>query len=240
MAELWGKKTGYCKGKGGSLHIADLGSNNLGANGIVGGGIPIATGAGLSIQMRKSKQVVLCFFGDGASNTGSFHESLNMGGVWKLPVVYICENNLYGMSVPAAKACAAQPDIAIRAASYGMPGQVADGMDVLAVYEAVKKAADRARKGSGPTLIECKTYRYKGHSKSDPRAYRTREEEAEWQARDAIASFRKRLVGKGVLTEKEAERIDNEAYEYIEASARFAEESPYPDVSELLEDVYVD
>lgn len=239
MAELWGKKTGYCKGKGGSLHIADLSSNNLGANGIVGGGIPIATGAGLSIQMKKSKQVVLCFFGDGASNTGSFHESLNMGGVWKLPVVYICENNLYGMSVPAAKACAAQPDIAIRAASYGMPGQVADGMDVLAVYEAVKKAADRARKGSGPTLIECKTYRYKGHSKSDPRAYRTREEEAEWQARDAILSFRKKLVEKDVLTEKEAERINNEAYEYIEASARFAEESPYPDVSELLEDVYV-
>src|SRR5512136_2253186 len=189
MAEVLGKSGGYCKGKGGSMHIADVEHGNLGATGIVGGNIPVAVGAALAQKLQGNDRVVLCFFGDGASNTGNFHESLNMASLWDLPVVFVAENNMYAMSVPWAKA-SKLPDIASRAVAYGIPGEVVDGMDALAVRGAVAKAAERARRGEGPTLIEAKTYRWYGHSHSDPRAYRTREEEAGWKQRDPIVVLR--------------------------------------------------
>src|SRR5512135_2243453 len=179
MAEVLGRSGGYCKGKGGSMHIADVAHGNLGATGIVGGNIPVAVGAALAQKMQGKDRVVLCFFGDGAVNEGNFHESLNMASVWDLPVVFVVENNMYGMSVPWARV-SKLPDAAARACAYGMPGEVVDGMDVLAVRGAVSKAAGRARSGQGPTLIECKTYRYYGHSHSDPKAYRTKDEEKAW------------------------------------------------------------
>ncbi|MGB3087337.1 MAG: thiamine pyrophosphate-dependent dehydrogenase E1 component subunit alpha [Phycisphaerae bacterium] len=239
MAELCGKATGYCKGRGGSMHIADVASRNLGATGIVGGNIPVATGAGLAVQMQKTGSVVLCFFGDGASNTGGFHESLNMAGKWKLPVVYICENNLYGMSVSVERACALE-EIYPRAQSYAMPGFPVDGQRVLEVRRMVLEAAGRARNGEGPTLIEAKTYRYRGHSRSDPRKYRTKEEEASWHERDPIILFKNDLVGEGLLTEEEFAALQADVDAAIEEAEKFAvEESPYPDPSGVCDDVYV-
>lgn len=237
LAELMGKSTGYNRGRGGSLHIADLESGNLGANGIVGGGIPIATGAALSIAMRKTDQVVLCFFGDGAVNTGAFHEALNMGAVWNLPVVYICENNLYGMSGAVSQVCAVQ-DLAIRAEAYNIPYEIVDGMDVLAVKNAVSQAVKRARTGKGPTLIECKTYRYYGHSHGDARVYRTRNEEKQWQERDPIKQFKEKLIKAGIITEEEYSILDKEIVEEVARAEKFALESPYPDIKELYNDVY--
>ena len=238
MAELCGKATGYCKGRGGSMHIADVSNRNLGATGIVGGNIPVGTGAGLACQMQKKDSVVLCFFGDGASNEGTFHESLNMAGKWKLPVIYICENNLYGMSVAFERACAVS-DVASRARSYAMPGRAVDGQDVLAVREAVLEMVERARRGDGPALIEAKTYRYRGHSRSDPRVYRTKEEEAYWHGRDPITLFRAKLIGEGVLTEQAFEALQQEVDKILAAAEKFAiEESPYPDPSEVMDDVY--
>jgi 2-oxoisovalerate dehydrogenase E1 component len=237
MAELCGRETGYCRGRGGSMHIADVSKGNLGATGIVGGNIPVATGAGVSIQMRGTDQVVLCFFGDGASNTGNFHESLNMASTWNLPVVYVCENNLYGMSVPFCKA-AKCPDISERASAYGIPSAVVDGMDVLAVREAVDTAVQRARRGEGPTLIECKTYRYYGHSRSDPRVYRTKEEEAAWHGRDPIKRFEQVLLDQGIATQDEIDGIEQKAEQAIQASVEFALKSPMPSPDELYEDVY--
>jgi 2-oxoisovalerate dehydrogenase E1 component len=248
MAELMGKATGYCKGRGGSMHIADVEKGNLGSTGIVGGNIPIGTGAALAEKLKGTGAVVLTFFGDGATNTGSFHESLNMGSalLCGLPVVYICENNLYGMSVPfhdKTVACAGQAsaikDIAERASSYAMPGIIVDGMDVCAVRKAVKLAIERARKESAPTLIECKTYRWYGHSSSDQRAYRTREEEAEWQARDPITVLRNKLIEYGIATEAEMDEVKKTAVKTIEDATKFALDSPYPDVSELYDDIYV-
>jgi len=248
MAELMGKATGYCKGRGGSMHIADVQKGNLGSTGIVGGNIPIATGAALAELLKGSGSVVLCFFGDGAANTGSFHESLNMGAslLCGLPVVYICENNLYGMSVPFHKKsvdCAGQAskieDIYIRADAYGMPGEPVDGMDVLAVKEAVSRAVERARRGEGPTLIEAKTYRWYGHSSSDQRIYRTREEEAEWKKRDPILVLRQKLLDLSIASEEEMDAIQERANRTIEEATRFALESPYPHVSELYDDIYV-
>jgi len=237
MAELFGRATGYCRGRGGSMHIADVSKGNLGATGIVGGNIPVATGAGLSTQMRGTDQVVLCFFGDGASNTGNFHESLNMASTWKLPVVYICENNLYGMSVPFCNASNC-PDVAQRASAYDMPGVIIDGMDVLAVKEAVALAVERARRGEGPSLIECKTYRYYGHSRSDPRAYRTKDEEQAWRDRDPIYRFAKLLAAEGVATQEELDQVEQLAEQAIQKSVDFALASPMPSPSELYEDVY--
>lgn len=237
MAELCGKATGYCKGRGGSMHIADVTKGNLGATGIVGSNIPVATGAGISVKLRKTDQVVLCFFGDGATNNGVFHESLNMASVWKLPVIYICENNLYGMSVSVSRASAVE-NVADRASAYNMPGEIVDGMDVLAVKKVVSQAVKRAREGKGPSLIECKTYRYYGHSRSDPRVYRTKEEEREWRERCPIKNFRAYLIKEGVLTEEEAKRLEEEVEREIEEAEKFALESPYPDPSELLDDVY--
>lgn len=188
MAELLGKETGYCKGRGGSMHIVDVSTGNLGANGIVGAGIPIATGAALASKRRNDGKVTVCFFGDGAVNVGPFHESLNMASIWKLPVVYVCENNQYAMSTSVQKATAVR-DIAVRGQSYDMPGVVVDGNDVIAVFETVSEAVNRARRGEGPTLVESKTYRFFGHSKSDPRVYRSREEEQMWMAKDPILAL---------------------------------------------------
>ncbi|HOG47101.1 MAG TPA: pyruvate dehydrogenase complex E1 component subunit beta [Anaerolineae bacterium] len=237
MAELCGRATGYCKGRGGSMHIADVAHGNLGATGIVGGNIPVATGAGLSITYRKSGQVALCFFGDGASQTGNFHESLNMAALWKLPVVYIVENNLYGMSVPFANASCV-PNVADRARAYGMPGEVVDGMDVLAVREAVRRAAERARRGEGPSLVECKTYRWFGHSRSDPRVYRTREEEQAWRERDPIPRLGRRLVEAGVAGQEEIDAVLARAQEAIERATEFALASPLPPATEVAHDVF--
>jgi pyruvate dehydrogenase E1 component alpha subunit len=237
MAELCGRTTGYCLGRGGSMHIADVEKGNLGATGIVGGNIPVATGAGLAQKLLDTDRVVLCFFGDGASNTGNFHESLNLAALWNLPVIYIVENNLYGMSVPVEKA-AARLDIAHRACAYGIPGEAVDGMDVLAVRQSVSKAVKRARRGEGPSLIECKTYRWYGHSISDPRKYRTKEEEAAWKARDPIPAFATRLVEAGIVTEAEMEDLEEKVKEEIEEATEFAFNSPTPPVEELELYVY--
>jgi pyruvate dehydrogenase E1 component alpha subunit len=237
MAEFLGKETGYCRGQGGSMHIADVKTGNLGATGVVGDGIPVSVGVGLSIKLQGQGRVVLCFFGDGAANAGAFHESLNMASIWKLPVVFVCENNQYAMSTSVKKAFPIK-NIADRAAAYGMPGMVVDGNDVLVVYEATREAMDRARRGEGPTLIECKTYRWKGHSKSDQQRYRTREEVEAWKRKDPITRFRSRLIEEEAITEKEAERIEEEAWETVEAAVRFAQESPEPSLEGIEEEVY--
>jgi 2-oxoisovalerate dehydrogenase E1 component len=237
MAELCGRETGYCLGRGGSMHIADVEKGNLGATGIVGGNIPVATGAGLAQKMQDTGRVVLCFFGDGASSTGNFHESLNLAGLWTLPVVYIVENNLYGMSVPIEKA-AAKPDIAGRACAYDMPGESVNGMDLLAVRDAVNRAVERARRGEGPSLIECHTYRWYGHSRSDPRKYRTKEEEAEWKARDPIPNFAAWLVEQGIFTQDDLDALEEQAEDAIEEATNFALDSPFPPPEELENFVY--
>ena len=233
MAEFMGKETGYCRGRGGSMHIANVEANNLGANGIVAGGVPIAAGVGLSIRMRRTDQVCLVIFGDGAVNEGAFHESLNMASIWKLPVVYLCENNQYAMSMPASKAFNIAR-LSQRACAYGVPGCSVDGNDALEVYAAVSEAAARARQGQGPTLVEAVTYRYRGHSKSDPQAYRTRDEVKEWQAQDPILRFAQ-AVGLG---EADLETMRAAAARQIEEAVAYAEASPEPDVSTLLEGVY--
>jgi len=237
MAEILGKKTGYCKGKGGSMHIADFSIGMLGATAVVGAGIPIAVGAGLSIKLRKTDQIVACFFGEGASNQGTFHESINMASVWKLPVVFVCENNLYAMGTRQSRVMAIE-NIADRAIAYGIPGVVVDGNNVLAVYEATQKAVERARKGEGPTLIECKTYRHKGHSRVDPAKYRPKEEVEEWLAKDPIKRFKEELLQTNTLTEAEIQQIEKEASAKIEEAVKFAMQSPYPAPEEALQDVY--
>ncbi len=240
MAELCGKSTGYSRGRGGSMHIADVAKGNLGATGIVGGNIPVATGAGLAIKMRGEKRVVLCFFGDGACNNGVFHESLNMAGLWRLPVVYIVENNLYGMSVSTQRACADE-SIGNRASAYAMPGATVDGQDVFAVREAVREAVARARAGKGPTLIEARTYRYYGHSRSDPRKYRTREEEEHYRTeRDPIMLLKRHLLEKKIASANEIEALEKSVAGAIEEATTFALESPYPDESELYDFLYVE
>jgi pyruvate dehydrogenase E1 component alpha subunit len=237
FAELLGKETGYCRGRGGSMHIADLEKGNLGANGIVGGGIPIATGAALASKMKKDGKVTLCFFGDGAANQGCFHEAANLAAVNKLPIVYICENNLYGMSVPFSKASSVQ-NIADRAAAYGIPGKVVDGNDVEAVYEAVKEAVDRARRGEGPSLIENKTYRWLGHSKSDANVYRTREEIEEWKQKCPIKRYRQKLINDGVASAEELDRIEKEVETAIKDAIEYAKNSPEPRVEDIMDGVY--
>jgi pyruvate dehydrogenase E1 component alpha subunit len=237
MAEILGKKTGYCKGKGGSMHIADFSIGMLGATAVVGAGIPIAVGAGLSIALRKTDQVVACFFGEGASNQGTFHEGINMAAIWQLPVIFVCENNLYAMGTRQSRVMLIE-NIADRAAAYGIPGVVVDGNDVLAVYEATRKAVERARRGGGPTLIECKTYRHKGHSRVDPARYRPKEEVEEWLAKDPIKRFKERLLQEAVLTAEEIKKIEADVATEIEEAVRFAMESPYPTPEEALEDVY--
>jgi len=237
MAELCGRETGYCSGRGGSMHIADVEKGNLGATGIVGGNLPVATGAALALQMQETERVVLCFFGDGAAQTGNFHESLNMASLWSLPVVFIVENNLYGMSVPLQNS-AANVDIASRAYAYDMPGEAVDGMDPLAVREQVSRAVERARQGEGPSLIECQTYRWYGHSRSDPRAYRTKEEEAAWKARDPILNFAAWLVQNKFATEKEIDALEEQVEDALDAATEFALASAMPPPEELENFVY--
>lgn len=236
MAELLAKETGVCRGRGGSMHMADVQLGNLGANGIVSGGMGSAVGAALSSHLLKTERVVLCFFGDGASNNGNFHETLNMAAIWKLPVVFICENNQYAMSMPARFSIPVQ--VAERAASYAMPGKRVDGMDPLAVHDAVAEAVARARRGEGPSLIESLTYRYKGHSKSDKQVYRTKEEVKEWQDRDCIARFERRLIDAGVLNAETAAALEKRVEDEIAAAIAFADASPDPDPNALLDDVY--
>jgi pyruvate dehydrogenase E1 component alpha subunit len=237
MAELFGKKTGYNKGKGGSMHIAEVDIGILGASAIVGAGITIAGGAALSAKMRGTDQVAVCFFGDGACNTTRFHEGVNLASIWKLPIVYVIENNTYAETTPVSYAMNI-PNIADRASAYGIPGKTVDGNDVLAVYEAVGEAVARAKKGEGPTLVECKTCRHYGHYEGDTQTYRTKQEFEECHKRDPIPRFRKKLVEMGVLTEKEADKIDQEVEEEIDRAVKFAEESPLPAPEETLEDVY--
>jgi pyruvate dehydrogenase E1 component alpha subunit len=233
MAEFTGKEDGYCRGRGGSMHIADVEANNLGAQGIVGGNLPISVGVGLSIKAHKTDQVALCIFGDGASNEGAFHESLNMASIWKLPVIYLCENNAYGMSMSIKKAINV-PHISDRAGAYGIPGVTVDGNDVVAVYKAMKVADEYTRSGKGPYLLEVETYRWKGHSKSDKQAYRTRDEVKEWMAKEPIRRFA-RLVG---LSDDEVEQRRLIMREKIKKAVEFAESSAEPSVKDILEGVY--
>jgi pyruvate dehydrogenase E1 component alpha subunit len=238
MAELFGRVTGYCKGKGGSMHIADFKVGMLGANGIVAGGFGLATGAGLAAQLRGSGQVAVCFFGDGAANRGPFHENINIAAVWKLPVVYVCENNQYAQWTPQ-KDVTLVTDIASMSPAYGIPGVQVDGMDILAVYEAAGEAIARARQGEGPTLLECKTYRFHGHNLGDPQQYRSREEIAEWaEKRDAIKRLAAYMQAEGMLTNEQDQTIQQQIAAEIQAAVRFAEHSPYPGPDELYKDVY--
>ncbi|SDO48539.1 pyruvate dehydrogenase E1 component alpha subunit [Paenibacillus sp. yr247] len=238
MAEILGKSTGYCKGKGGSMHIADLETGNLGANGIVAGGHSLAVGAALTSQMRELGYVVLCFFGDGATNEGNFHESLNLASIWKLPVIFFCENNGYAMSGPIKEMVNIE-NLADRAVSYGIPGVVVDGSNVIEIMDVTNEAVKRARSGLGPTLIEAKTYRWKGHSKSDARKYRAREEEQEWiNQRDPILLFKKQLIEEGFLTEEQDLAMRASVLAEVDAAVDFAESSPSPDIDTLKEDVY--
>ena len=239
FAEFFGKETGYCKGRGGSMHIADPSKGNLGANGIVGGGLPIAVGAALSAKRLGTGAVTVCFFGDGANNEGAFHESLNMAAVWKLPVVFVCENNRYGMSTSTARSTAVK-QIAERAAAYSMPGVTVDGNDFSAVTEAVDAAVARARRGEGPSLVENMTYRWRGHSKSDRNRYRTKEEIAEWMERDPIVAMSKLLVDHKILTEAEVGALEEDAARVIREAIEFAAASPDPKIEEATRDVYTE
>ncbi len=237
MAELYAKCTGSCKGKGGSMHIADASVGVLGANGVVAGGLTVAVGAGLSIKQRKTGQVCLCFFGDGAANRGPFHEALNLAVIWKLPVIFLCENNGWASSTPHQYACAV-PDVAARAAGYGLPGVVVDGMDALEVYAAVREAAERARAEGGPAFIEAKVVRWQGHYEGDPQGYRDRAEVADGKARDAIARLRSTLLAQSILTTEQVAEIERAACAEIDAAVAFGESSPLPSPEEALEDLY--
>lgn len=238
MAELYGKATGACKGKGGSMHIADVSKGMLGANGIVGGGGPLACGAGLTAKLSGASQVTVCFYGDGAAEQGTIHESMNLASIWKLPVVFVCENNGFAESTPV-EYHASVKDIADRATAYNIPGLTVDGTDVFAVYEAAGEALARARRGEGPTLIECKAFRYYGHFEGDPLTYYTDEMRQEFRARDPINRFRKQVLERGLLSEAELNEIDARTKQALEDAVAFGEQSPLPTANELLTDVYV-
>lgn len=237
MAELFGRRTGYCKGKGGSMHIADVELGILGANGIVGGGGPIANGAALAAKYKGLDTVAACFFGDGASNQGTTQEALNLASAWQLPVIFVNENNGYGISCPTCKSMAVT-DIADRAAAYDIPGVVVDGNDVLAVFEAVSEAVKRARAGEGPSLVECKTYRWRGHFEGDVCVYRDDSELEDWKKKDPIKRFQEKLLAEGILTQEQLDQLRQKIGKDLEEAVKFAEESPLPDPSEVYEDVY--
>jgi len=237
MAELLGKAAGYCKGKGGSMHIADVEAGILGANGIVGGGIGLATGAALAARLAGRDDVAVCFFGDGALNQGVFHEAANLAAIWALPVVYVCENNQYAMSARADRFTSV-PDPAVRATAYGFPGVSCDGMDALDVYRTAGQAIARARKGEGPSLVVCVTYRFLGHHVGDPLNYRDKAEVEQWRTRDPIERFRQVLLDRGVLTAAQADALSPEVEREIEDAVAFAKASPEPDPGTLAEDVY--
>ncbi|HEX5690124.1 MAG TPA: thiamine pyrophosphate-dependent dehydrogenase E1 component subunit alpha, partial [Roseiflexaceae bacterium] len=238
MAEIYGKATGACKGKGGSMHIADVDKGMLGANGIVGGGPPLACGAGLTAKIKGTDQVTVCFFGDGASNQGTTFEGLNLAGVWKLPVIFVCENNGYAETTSPKYSVSGQ-DIAARARGFGMPSVAIDGLDFFALYEAAGEAVARARRGDGPTFIEAQTYRYYGHFEGDTIKYRNRDEEEHYRSLDCMERFRKTVIDQELLTAAELDAIDKRAAAAIEDAAQFAEDSPMPEASEVLTDVYV-
>lgn len=237
FAELMGRETGYCKGKGGSMHIADLDTGNLGANGIVGGGIPIATGAATGLLIGKKKHVVVCFFGDGASNQGSFHEALNLASIWNLPVVYICENNKYGISTHYSQAVNIK-HIADRAKSYGIPGYTIDGNDVIKVQETVGKAIERCLNGEGPTLIEADTYRISGHYFGDNENYRSREEVNEWRQKDPIMRYESYLLQQRGISKEMLDEILGEEKNTVLSASRKAEQDPEPKVEDMVKDIY--
>ena len=237
MAELMGKATGYCKGRSGSMHIADFNVGNLGANAIVGGGIPIAVGAALSAKLQKQDRVAVSFFGDGASNEGTFHESLNLASVMKLPIIFVCENNGYGISVPVSQSTSVK-DISVRAKAYDMPGETVDGNDPEAIDAAFGRALARAKAGEGPSLIECKTYRWMGHWTGDPQTYRTREEVESWKKRDPIKHWREHLIAEGMYTAEELDAMDKQADDETQAATDFALNSPEPDPAHVLDDVF--
>jgi pyruvate dehydrogenase E1 component alpha subunit len=238
MAELYGRTTGYCKGKGGSMHIADFSLGVLGANGVVAGGFPIAVGAGLSCKLRKSDQVVACFFGDGASNRGTFHEALNMASIWKLPILFVCENNQFASTTPFSYSTSVR-SVAARAEGYGIPGKSVDGNQLLHVREASLEAVERARQGKGPSLLEAMTYRIRGHYEGDPQRYRTREEvEEQATSRDPIRQFRDLLSRQEILSRDLDQQIQDEIVQEMKEAIRFAEESPLPSPTDALEDLY--
>lgn len=239
MAELLGKETGYSKGRGGSMHIIAPEIGVMGSSGIVGAGIPIAAGLGLASDVKKMNKVVACFFGDGASNTGTFHEGLNLAAVWKLPVIFVCENNLYAISVPMKKSTLIK-NIADRGVAYGIPSVIVDGMDVIAVHKAAREAVERARTGAGPTLIECKTYRFRGHFEGDPKGgglYRSECELTEWQDKCALRTFRAKLIETGILTKSEMEEYEHSVVKEIEEAVEFAKSSEYPNPDEVKDNV---
>ncbi|MDN4522933.1 thiamine pyrophosphate-dependent dehydrogenase E1 component subunit alpha [Fictibacillus fluitans] len=239
MAEIYGKVTGLCKGKGGSMHIADFDKGMLGANGIVGGGFPLVCGAALTAKYKKTNNVSVCFFGDGANNQGTFHEGINLAAIWKLPVVFVAENNGYGEATPFSYASSCKT-IADRAHGYNIPGITVDGKDIMAVYKAAEEAVERARRGEGPTLIECVTYRNYGHFEGDAQKYKVEEDKKEHkETKDAIIAFRKYLLEKGLFAENELAEIENAVDLAIEEAVRFSEDSDYPKPSDLLDDVYV-
>jgi len=238
MAELYGKAPGACKGKGGSMHIADVSKGMLGANGIVGAGGPLACGPGLTAKVLGTDQVSICFFGDGAAEQGTMHEAMNLASIWKLPVVFVCENNGFAQTTPAHYHCSAR-DIADRATAYNMPGFAVEGTDLFAVYEAAGEAIARARRGEGPTLIECKSFRYYGHFQGDNLSYYTDEDRARQKARDPIEAFKKRVLERRLLSEQELAEIDARAKKTLDAAVEFAEQAPYPAPEECLTDVYV-
>lgn len=237
MAEFLGKETGYCRGRGGSMHIADVDANNLGANGIVGGGIQLVAGVGLAIKMKNEDRIALVIFGDGATNQGVLNESFNMAAIWDLPIIYLCENNQYGMSAAVERMSSKLP-FKDRALAHGIPGYYIDGNDILAVYEYMKNAAEHARTRKGPVFIEAQTYRYFGHSRSDRNLYRTKEEIAERKLKDPIHRFESALLEAKIIANEDIERIEKEISQTIEKAVEFAEESPEPDVSEVTEWVY--
>lgn len=240
MAEILGKKTGYSNGKGGSMHIMAMDKGILGANGIVGGEIPIATGAAYSAKYRGTDQVAVSFMGDSATNEGTFHESINMAAAWDLPCIYVIENNLYGISVDI-RDVTNTPDLAVRAQAYNIPGVVVDGMDVVAVYEAAKKAVERARKGEGPTLIECKTYRWQGHHVGDPATYRKRRSETEkedWMKKDPIPALKEAVLKAGIASEEDFDKLDRLVEDEIQTAVQFAVDSEYPPAEDAYTDVF--
>jgi pyruvate dehydrogenase E1 component alpha subunit len=238
MAEVYGKATGSCKGKGGSMHIADVNKGMLGANGIVGAGGPLACGAGLMAKTLGTDQVTVCFFGDGAAEQGTMHEAMNLACCWNLPVVFVCENNGYAESTPWGYHCAAK-SIADRAVAYDMPGITVDGTDFFAVYEAAEEAIGRARRGEGPCLMECRAFRYYGHFEGDAMLYVTEEEKKRNRSRDPIENVKKRAIERGIVTEAQLAEVDAQAAAIIEAAEKFAEESSWPKPEEVLTDVYV-
>ena len=239
MAELFGRSTGTNKGKGGSMHIADMSKGMLGTNGVVGASIPLAVGAGLTSKLKDLKRVAVAFFGDGAANQGVLHESMNLASVWKLPVIFCCENNGYAQATPVEYALSTA-NVSDRAAGYDMPGITVDGMDVFAVYDAAGQAVERARNGEGPTLLECRTYRFYGHTVFDnPLTYRTKEEEDHWRARDPLKLFRENVLPLGDITLEELDQIDQEAADLMEEAIKLADAGPLPETDKIYEDVYV-